>query len=54
LETGQLIIAVMALQLMLALRRYRPSAYERKWVPGGSVAVACIGGYWLVSRVLAG
>jgi hydrogenase/urease accessory protein HupE len=54
LETGQLVIAAMVLQVMLALRRYRPQAFERKWVPSGSVAVACVGGYWLVLRVLGG
>jgi hydrogenase/urease accessory protein HupE len=54
LESGQLLIAAVVLQVMLALRRYRPRAFERKWVPGGSVAVACVGGYWLIARVLAG
>jgi hydrogenase/urease accessory protein HupE len=54
LETGQLCIAAVVLQIMLALRRREPRAFERKWVLSGSAAVACIGGYWLVTRVLAG
>ncbi len=50
LETGQLCIAAMILQLMLLLRRR--DGYERRWVPAGSVLVSMIGGYWLVTRVL--
>jgi hydrogenase/urease accessory protein HupE len=54
LETGQLTIAVVALTVLLALRRARPEIYRLRFMPAGSVLVACVGGFWLVSRVLAG
>jgi hydrogenase/urease accessory protein HupE len=50
LETGQLIIAAVMLNLLLALRK-RP-AYVRWWVPAGSVTVAGIGTFWLISRLV--
>lgn len=52
LETGQLCIAAVLLSLLLTLR-HKP-AYERRWAPAGSVLVSLIGGYWLVTRLLAG
>ncbi len=51
-ESGQLCIAAVLLQIMLWLRT-RPQ-FERQWVPVGSVLVAMVGGYWLISRVVAG
>jgi hydrogenase/urease accessory protein HupE len=53
LETGQLCIAAVILQVMLLLRRNRPE-FVRWWVPAGSVLVAGIGCFWLVTRVLSG
>jgi hydrogenase/urease accessory protein HupE len=52
LESGQLCIAAVLLQLMLWLRT-RPQ-FERQWVPAGSMLVAVVGGYWLITRVVAG
>jgi hydrogenase/urease accessory protein HupE len=52
LETGQLCIAAVILNVMLALRRRE--WFERRWVPAGSVVVSIIGAYWLVTRVIAG
>ena len=52
LETGQLCIAAVMLQILLWLRK-RP-AYVKNWVPACSIAVATLGGYWLVTRVFAG
>jgi hydrogenase/urease accessory protein HupE len=64
LETGQLVIAAVFLQLLLWLRRRRerdatllPSPIlpsEPRWVPAGSMLVSLIGAYWLVVRVMAG
>ncbi|HEX8524695.1 MAG TPA: HupE/UreJ family protein [Tepidisphaeraceae bacterium] len=52
LESGQLAIAAMMLQVMLWLRT-RPH-FEHRWVPVGSVLVSLVGGYWLVTRVVSG
>src|SRR5439155_23833773 len=49
LETGQLCIAAMMLQILFALRRR--ATYERRWVPAGSMLVSLVGAYWLVMRV---
>jgi hypothetical protein len=50
LETGQLVIAAVMLNLLLALRK-RP-AYVRWWVPAGSITVAGIGTFWLITRLV--
>jgi hypothetical protein len=52
LETGQLCIAAVILNAMLALRKR--DSFERRWVPAGSVLVSLIGAYWLVTRVFEG
>ena len=52
LEAGQLAIAAVLLQVLLTLRKRE--WFERRWVPAGSVLVALIGGWWLVSRLFAG
>jgi hydrogenase/urease accessory protein HupE len=52
LETGQLCIAAVFLRLLLTLRRRE--GYETYLVPACSVLVSLLGGYWLVTRVLAG
>jgi hydrogenase/urease accessory protein HupE len=54
LETGQLCIAAIMLQLLLALRRAKAAPQEPPWVPAGSMLVALIGAYWFVARVIAG
>ena len=52
LETGQLCIAAVILQVMLLLRK-RP-AFVEWWVPAGSVLVSLVGMFWLVTRVASG
>ena len=52
LETGQLVLAAIFLQVMLWFRKM--PTFERRWIPAGSVLVALIGTYWLVTRVMAG
>jgi hydrogenase/urease accessory protein HupE len=54
LETGQLVIAAILLKFLLWMRRAPKFEFEKRWVPAGSVAVAIIGTYWLVTRVMAG
>ena len=54
LETGQLVIAAILLRVLLSMRRAPKFDFERRWVPAGSVAVAIVGTYWLVTRVMAG
>jgi len=54
LETGQLVIAAIWLRVLLSMRRAPKFDFERRWVPAGSVAVAIVGTYWLVTRVMAG
>ena len=54
LETGQLTIAAVVLTILLALRRRWPEDFANRVAPAGSVVVAAIGGFWLVSRILAG
>lgn len=49
LETGQIAIALVLMQVMLVLRK-RPQ-YEKVWMPVCSVLVSLIGLYWLVTRV---
>jgi hypothetical protein len=50
LETGQLCIAAVLLRILLTLKR-RPG-FDARWVPAGSVVVALIGAYWLVTRLI--
>ena len=52
LETGQLCIAAVLLRALLTLKK-RPW-FDARWVPAGSVLVALIGLYWLVTRLLEG
>ena len=52
LETGQLCIAAVLLRLLLTFKK-RPS-FDARWVPAGSVLVALIGLYWLVTRLMEG
>ena len=52
LETGQLCIAAVLLRLLLTLKQ-RP-CFDARWVPIGSVLVALIGLYWLVTRLIEG
>jgi hypothetical protein len=54
LETGQLVIAAILLKVLLWMRSAPTFEFERRWVPAGSVAVAVVGTYWLVTRVMAG
>ena len=51
LETGQLVIAAVMLNVLLALRK-RP-AYVKWWVPAGSIGVAAVGMFWFITRVVA-
>ena len=52
LETGQLCIAAVLLRVLLTLKK-RPW-FDARWVPIGSVLVALIGLYWLVTRLMEG
>lgn len=52
LEAGQLVIAAVLLQVLLAMKK-RP-AFDQKWVPACSIVISLVGGYWLVTRVLSG
>lgn len=49
-EAGQLMIAAVLLPLLLATKR--SERLERRLVPAGSFAVALVGGYWLVTRIV--
>ena len=52
LETGQLCIAAVLLQILLTLKK-RPS-FDARWVPAISILIALIGLYWLVTRLTEG
>jgi hydrogenase/urease accessory protein HupE len=49
-EAGQLTIAALVLPAILRLRKY-PS-FATRFAPVFSVLVSCLGGYWLVQRIL--
>ena len=51
-EAGQLCVAAVLLPILLLLKRQ--SNASKKWVYISSVMVAAIGGYWLVTRLIAG
>jgi hydrogenase/urease accessory protein HupE len=49
-EVGQLSVAAIVLPILWQLRR-NPS-FVRRWVPVCSVAVALVGSYWMVERIM--
>lgn len=49
-ETGQLAIASVALPLLLAARRNEK--LSKRLIPAGSAAVALMGAYWFITRIL--
>jgi len=51
LETGQLAIAAVLLLALLKLKKQ--PWFDERWVQAGSIAVALIGLYWLITRVFA-